>query len=578
MLLSNKIRVSAAQFAVTENISDNLDTCLHMIEKAAEFSPDILVLPEFVNHIAWYRDRAHCFEVAVDLSGEFVSRISNMARQIDCVIKFNVTLRRSEGKVTGTNILVDETGKIIGINDKQILMGNENNFLERASEITPIFPTTIGPVGMYACMDGVIPEVARALAVRNPLILLNSLNSFAYDEANLHIPVRAAENKVFVVAANKVGALVPPALLETIAGKLGIAPFYLHGAGESQIVGPDGAALAKAPRKGDAVVYADIDLIQAQEKQRSDGTHIFSARRPEIYQALGAAPSTSEPSVDLPEMVEAAVFQPAMRGPNAVDELLEALLQLASDIKLLVLPELFHLPENISDDLPFAVTASDALETRLMQALQGLPPTFFLAYSIVQVVDGKYHHAGRLLDRTGVRLTQPQLHSCGRHAWVTALGDRIETIDLPLGRFAMVVGGDTIFPESYRIAAIQRATIVASPTHILETWETTLGFPERAAENRINVVSATFPSTAGTSGIYAVTDDFTLWTPWKNRPFDGKINVPEITQADDSPGITQAKIYPAATTNRMISHRTDVVDDRPWALAAPIIQTLSFTQ
>src|SRR6185436_5759996 len=110
-------------------------------------------------------------------------------------------------------------------------------------------------------------EVARGLALRGAQVLLNSLNSFALDEADLHIPVRAAENKVWVVAANKVGPLLPVHQLPAIAARLGVPPEWLHGAGESQIVAPDGTVVAKAPRTGEAVVVADIDVSLADDKR-----------------------------------------------------------------------------------------------------------------------------------------------------------------------------------------------------------------------------------------------------------------------------------------------------------------------
>lgn len=282
MAQKTKIRAAAVQFGVVADVAANLQTCLRMIDEAAKHKPDVMVLPEFVNHIAWYRDAAHCYGVAVSLDDDFIQAIGRKAKEHGCYIKINVTLKRDDGKVSGTNVLFDPAGNVVGLTDKQILMGNENNFLEKSTTIAPILETELGHVGMYACMDGVIPEVARALAVRKPQILLNSLNSFAHDEASLHIPVRAAENKVFVVAANKVGSLVPEEMREAVAARLKIDPSFLEGAGESQIVAPDGTVLAKAPMKGEAVVFADIDLSEADNKLRPDGTDIMSTRRPEL--------------------------------------------------------------------------------------------------------------------------------------------------------------------------------------------------------------------------------------------------------------------------------------------------------
>jgi predicted amidohydrolase len=424
-------------------------------------------------------------------------------------------------------------------------MGNENNFLEKATEIAPILSTDIGNVGMYACMDGVIPEVARALAVRRPQILLNSLNSFAHDEASLHIPVRAAENKVYVIAANKVGSLVPEGMREAVAAKLKIDPSFLEGAGESQIVAPDGTVLAKAPKKGEAVVFADIEVDFADKKLRPDGTDIFTSRRPELYKPIGDEPKDSKKKVGAENLL-VGVIQVSGQGKEAVEEAKKYVAEAESNqVKLIVLPELFHLKEN--DD-------------EMIRELQSVMKDSFVVTSIVE----DNQHVGVMFDKNRILLKQPQLHYSERHAW-SKLGNELNIFDTEFGRVAIIVGNDAIYPETFRLAALQEVDVACVPTMILETWETEFGFKERAAENRMNVIVASKKD----SGIYAITEDFTLWTEWKNRPFDGNINYPVVTMAHD--GLTTAVIHPAASINKMVSHRTDVLNGRPWKLAEPII-------
>ncbi|MFM8874673.1 MAG: nitrilase-related carbon-nitrogen hydrolase [Anaerolineae bacterium] len=547
-----KIRAAAVQFGVVADVAANLQTCLRMIDEAAKHKPDVMVLPEFVNHIAWYRDAAHCYEVAVSLDDDFIHAISRKAKEYGCYIKINVTLKRDDGKVSGTNVLFDPAGNVVGLTDKQILMGNENNFLEKSTTIAPILETDLGQVGMYACMDGVIPEVARALAVRRPQMLLNSLNSFAHDEASLHIPVRAAENKVFVVAANKVGSLVPEEMREAVAARLKIDPSFLEGAGESQIVAPDGTVLAKAPMKGEAVVFADIDLSEADNKLRPDGTDIMSTRRPELYAPLGIE-SASSGKVPGAESLLAGVGEVSGLGNEAIVSALKMIAEgEKAGVKLIVLPELFHITN---------LESAEKESVEMIRALQSELKDAYVATSIVE--DGA--HVGVLFNKSGVVLKQPQLHKSGRHAW-SKLGDEVNVFDAEWGRVALVIGNDAIYPETFRLAALKDVEVVAVPTMILEKWEVELGFKERAAENRMNVIVASKTD----SGIYAITEDFTLWTEWKNRPFDGNINYPVITMSQGD-GLTVAEIHPAAAVNKMVSHRTDVLNGRPWKLAEPLI-------
>lgn len=556
MAQKTKIRAAAVQFGVVADVAANLQTCLRMIDEAAKHKPDVMVLPEFVNHIAWYRDAAHCYGVAVSLDDDFIQAIGRKAKEHGCYIKINVTLKRDDGKVSGTNVLFDPAGNVVGLTDKQILMGNENNFLEKSTTIAPILETELGQVGMYACMDGVIPEVARALAVRRPQMLLNSLNSFAHDEASLHIPVRAAENKVFVVAANKVGSLVPEEMREAVAARLKIDPSFLEGAGESQIVAPDGTVLAKAPMKGEAVVFADIDLSEADNKLRPDGTDILSTRRPELYAPLGVE-SKSGGKMPGAESLLAGVGQVSGQGKEALDSALKMIAEgEKAGVKLIVLPELFHIT-----NLDAQRAEKESVE--MIRALQSDLKDAYVATSIVE--DGA--HVGVLFNKSGVVLKQPQLHTSGRHAW-SKLGDEVNVFDAEWGRVALVIGNDAIYPEAFRLAALKDVEVVAVPTLILEKWEVELGFKERAAENRMNVIVAS----KSDSGIYAITEDFTLWTEWKDRPFDGNINYPVITMAQGD-GLTIAEIHPAAAVNKMVSHRTDVLNGRPWKLAEPLVSS-----
>jgi predicted amidohydrolase len=521
-----------------------------MIDTAAQHKPGIIVTPEFINHILWFEDIEHCWRVSLDLDSDFLKAIGAKAKEYNCYIKVNVTLRRTHPKVTGTNILFDPHGNQIAVTDKQILMGNENNYLTPATEPAQIINTPFGNLGMYCCMDGVIPEPARALAVRGAHILLNSLNSFAHDEASLHIPVRSGENKVFVVAANKIGGLVPPHMAQAVADRLKIPADAIAGAGESQILAPDGTLLAKAPKLGEAAIYADIEVDDAQNKLRPDGTDILASRRPPLYNPIADSPSPRLTPAGAAS-ITAAVYQSRFTHfTNIAEEV--------KDVQLLVIPELLGI-----DDMSFRVTTDEI--THLIQ--NALKDSDCVVATSIRENDS---HIGILISKDGILLRQPQLHACGRHPWATTLGDQLNVIDIPWGRLAIVVGGDAIYPEVFRLAVLQDVDVVAVPTKVLESWEMTTGFLERSAENRMNVVVATQPSGVGTSAIFALDKDFTLWTQWE-KPFDGNINYPLITRAPNTSGLTKATIYPALASNKVISQKTNLVENRPWWLAKGII-------
>ncbi|TDE39250.1 nitrilase-related carbon-nitrogen hydrolase [Actinomadura sp. 6K520] len=523
------VRVAAVQFAAGRDVPGNLATCLRMIDRAAAEGASIIVLPEFCNRLSWYADRAEALRHACTPDGPFLTAIKERAAAHRAYVKVNVTLTTG-GRVTVGSLLYGPDGALLGRSDKLTLMGAEGDNLDPGTAAGPVVATPHGRLGMYACMEGVTSDVPRDLAVRGAQVLLNSLNSFATDEAGLHVPVRAAENRVWVVAANKVGPLLPADLLPAIAERLGVPAGLLDGAGESQIVAPDGTVVAKGPRTGEAVVVADIDPSLADRKTRPDGTDLFAARRPRLYTPIVAAP---RPRSAPPG--EAKVDVAAVRSPGLVRDAALA------GAELIVLPE-----------LAFGVDADPgAVVAALATALDGTT-----AHAVTTVRAGAAH-AAYLVNARGLAGSQPQLHACARHSgWATEYGKRLAVFALPWGRLALVPGDDALYPEVFRLAAIADADAVAVPCTPAEDWEIALGLPERAAENRLNVVA----SGPDDGVVLALPADFTLWTSWAG-PFEGRISHPLVTRA--SGPVTVAAVHPAQAVNRLVSKNTDLVGGRP---------------
>ncbi|MCM6771925.1 carbon-nitrogen hydrolase [Nocardia sp. CDC159] len=533
-------RVAAAQLAAGTDVADNLAACLRMIDAAASVGAELVVLPEFCNHLSWYADRAHAHRMACTAGDFFLTAIAERAARHAMLVKIGVTMARPDGRTTGTGLLFGPGGALLGESDKQILMGAENDHLDPGSADSPVVTTRLGRIGMYACMEGVIPEVARSLAARGAQLLLNSLNSFAIDEASLHIPVRAAENKVWVVAANKVGPLLPEDLLPTVAERLGVPADRLYGAGESQIVAPDGTVLAKAPATGEAIVVTDVDLTLADDKHRPDGTDLFRARRPELYRPLAHPARRRAPAGA--ESVSAAVVAPDAEAVRTA---------VAAGARLIALPELAAVPV---PDVVAALRDSDA-------------------HAVLTVRD-RDRHTGLLLAADGIVGRQDQLHRTERHPWLHEVGSELAVFTLPWGRLAIVVGDDALFPETFRLAAIADADVAVVCHTPAEPWEQALGLPERSAENRLNVVAAGLgPTGESTGAIHALSPDFTLWTQWRG-PFTGVISHPVTTVVPPGTTCVQADIRPAEAVNRAVSRGTDLLADRPPAALANLIREL----
>jgi len=533
------VRLAAAQHATGCDVEQNLDTTLRMIDLAARERPDVLVLPEFGNHLSVYDSFEHAHSVAIDLDGTWVDRVGAAAERHGIWIQSNCTVRRGPDRITNTNLLFDPRGDLRAANDKTVLMGAEGIHLSPADRAAELVAAEIHggmlSIGTYACMDGVVPEVPRALAVRGARLLLNSLNSFALDEASVHIPVRAAENRAWLVACCKTGPLLPPDRSKEFSSAMGVPESMLRGAGESQIVRPDGVVVAKAGRDDEEVVVADADLTLVG-LPRPDGTDLWARRRPHVYRALAEPTPTQSDHARADEVPVAAGTWPDLA------RLVE------SGARLVVLPEL-----SLDDD-------GIAATMRLLSGRDCL------------VVSSRRHrgphgssHCGVAIDSTGVVAHAPQIHRVERHPWVDHLGDAVVTVDRPWGRVAIVVGDDVLYPEVPRLATLASADVIAVPwAEGGEPWDVELCLPERAAENRVNLVAA-----GPAAMIVDLPPDFTLWAPERTRPFDGTINLPDIVRDHR---VAIGRVHPARSLNRRISRNTDLVDGRPWRLCASLVE------
>jgi 5-aminopentanamidase len=135
----------------------------------------------------------------------------------------------------------------------------------------PVFDTEWGKIGILICFDLRFPEAARTLALKGAELIVLITNWPVGAEVSAdHIAIaRAAENRVFLAACNRVGE-----------------ERGFRFIGRSKIVSVDGQVLAQAG-DGEEVVVAELNLSEAREKRRvviprEYETDVF-ARKPELY-------------------------------------------------------------------------------------------------------------------------------------------------------------------------------------------------------------------------------------------------------------------------------------------------------
>jgi predicted amidohydrolase len=122
------------------------------------------------------------------------------------------------------------------------------------------------------CFDWLFPESARCLALDGADILLHPSN-LVLPYCQDAMRTRCLENRVFAVTANRCGA-------EEGRGE------QLRFTGSSQVTGPRGEVLSRAPEHREHLEVLEIDLAQARDKRVTPRNDLFASRQPDTYDGL----------------------------------------------------------------------------------------------------------------------------------------------------------------------------------------------------------------------------------------------------------------------------------------------------
>jgi predicted amidohydrolase len=133
------------------------------------------------------------------------------------------------------------------------------------------FDTKLGRIGLMICADGRVPEICRILALDGAALILDPVNllgtasdpkDLANQQSAYILPVRALENRVWLVVANKVG----------------LEAKCLRYLGRSMLIGPDGQIAVQASTDKEEVVVCEFDPSQDRGAPE--------AREPRLYKEL----------------------------------------------------------------------------------------------------------------------------------------------------------------------------------------------------------------------------------------------------------------------------------------------------
>jgi predicted amidohydrolase len=229
---------------------------------------DLLVLPELATSGYLFRSRREVARAAEALDGPSVRALAGMARDHGCHLVAGLPEAAGD-RFYNSAVLVSPAG-LVGCYRKVHLFNEEKRFFSPGESLLPLFDLGGVNVGLLVCFDHMFPEAARTLALQGAQVICHPSCLVLPEYGQLTTRVRALENRLFWVLANRHGC----------EDRGGVRLVYT---GCSQVVAPSGEILARAGAAEDALTVVDIDPRQADNKQVTPLNDLFADRRSELY-------------------------------------------------------------------------------------------------------------------------------------------------------------------------------------------------------------------------------------------------------------------------------------------------------
>lgn len=246
----------------------------HVATLVAGVAADLLVLPELFTSGYFFQstDDAQALAESVP-EGDACRWLAEQARATGATFVAGLPERASDGALFNSAVIVPPDGPITCYR-KTHLYYQEKLHFEPGRQPAPVVDLTARDgtpyrLGLMICFDWFYPEVARSLALRGAEIIAHPSN-LVRKNCPRAMPIRALENRVFAITANRYGSESNGETSLTFIG-------------QSQACAPDGELLYRSPRAGDAVDLAEIDPAEARSKRVTAHNDLWEDRAPATY-------------------------------------------------------------------------------------------------------------------------------------------------------------------------------------------------------------------------------------------------------------------------------------------------------
>jgi len=479
--MMNKLKVACLQVSAREyeDRYENKENILKMIDKAADSRPQLIVLPECVYPAYYISPLIVKNPLEFQKSTlELITEVKQRAKLYKCYIALGIVeTDLTENILYNSALLINPEGQEISRFRKSYLWHFDSHWF-CAGEQYPVIETEFGKVGMFICADGRLPEIVRCLSLQGADILLDLTNwvtsgfekeTLTNPQVEYMIPTRALENRVWIIAANKVG-------ME--------ANIVLY-CGKSAVFAPDGQIAKIASSCQEEILFYEISLEEAMDKSIDHQINAINARRPELYSEL-VQPTDTLPIYSIMKKKTnpknpnplTAVVQIEFEGNfkkylQKIEFFINNLLE--QETNIIIFPECdFIFPES-----------GDEVINKIKQITKDRK--MLCAITIVEKTDESYYKTTFLIESGKIRGKYRKTHLEREEKNLFASGDLgLPVFKTSYGYIGIMIGYEGIFPEISRTLTLKGVDIIIWPSKFSNDRQINI-CRSRGAENKIFV-------------------------------------------------------------------------------------------
>ncbi|EHD0105723.1 N-carbamoylputrescine amidase [Vibrio parahaemolyticus] len=284
--MSKVVKFAALQLMKSWDLEENLAKAKKAIREAAQNGANV-ILPQELFAAPYFckKQEAKYFELAEETENcRLIKEMSALAKELGVVIPVSY-FEKSGNTFFNSLVMIDADGTVLDNYRKSHIPDgpgySEKYYFSPGDTGFKVWQTKFGKFGAGICWDQWFPELARSLALHGAEAIFypTAIGSEPQDptlDSRDHwqrtMQGHSAANLVPVVASNRVGTEVDDGIETT---------FY----GSSFITDHTGAKIAEAPREGETIIYAEIDLAATAKARHAWG--LFRDRRPDLYTSVG---------------------------------------------------------------------------------------------------------------------------------------------------------------------------------------------------------------------------------------------------------------------------------------------------